>query len=198
MGPVVEKYHSAVRDDLSDLDLGELESSEETLHRLQGHTVRLATRWAEVQDHLRGVADKEALTLDLLAQATQELEMLQARIPRQYWETETGQPTGPVKSAAVVNQRARSVQKPKGVVGMTTEDSPYGIMVSMVIEKGAAEKGGIMVGDVIYSWAGRLIQTRKDLNRALSIGAAGIPVDVEVFREGYNGLLTFELIPTKR
>jgi len=68
-----------------------------------------------------------------------------------------------------------------------------GVFVNTVYPDSAAERGGILVGDIITSMGGRDIRTVEDLRSALGGFAAGDTVVITVFRDGAHLDLTVVL-----
>jgi serine protease Do len=61
---------------------------------------------------------------------------------------------------------------------------PEGALVANVIAGSPAEKAGIRTGDIIVSFAGKRIETVKDLTRTVAATATGTDRTVEVWRDG--------------
>ncbi len=74
---------------------------------------------------------------------------------------------------------------------------PMGAYVYSVNEGSAADKAGILVGDIITQLDGYDIQSRDDLAQELTFHAAGETCDVVVYRSGdYKTLtVTFDSVP---
>ena len=72
-------------------------------------------------------------------------------------------------------------------IGLNTQPSDDGLMVSRVMPNSPAEKAGLRRGDLITNIAGDTPKTLPDFYRKLwSLGAAGATVPLDVQRDGQN------------
>ena len=72
-------------------------------------------------------------------------------------------------------------------------DMPLGAYVRSVEEGSAAEKAGVLVGDIITQFGGYDIQSRDDLSEELTFHSAGETVEMVVYRSGEYQTLTVTL-----
>lgn len=77
--------------------------------------------------------------------------------------------------------------KPKPWIGLNTQTSDDGLVVSKVTPNSPAEKAGLRRGDLITNVAGDSPKTLPDFYRKLwSLGSAGTTVPLDVQRDGQN------------
>lgn len=67
-----------------------------------------------------------------------------------------------------------------------------GLLVTSVLEGSPAERGGVVLGDLILGVAGRQTERVDDLMSALGEGAIGVPLAVDLLRGGGESKLTLE------
>jgi serine protease DegQ len=67
-----------------------------------------------------------------------------------------------------------------------------GLLVTSVLEGSPAERGGVVLGDLILSVGGKPIERVDELMSALGEGAIGVPLAVELLRAGGESQLTLE------
>jgi S1-C subfamily serine protease len=65
-----------------------------------------------------------------------------------------------------------------------------GLLVTSVLEGSPAERGGVVLGDLILGVAGRPTERVDDLMSALGEGAIGVPLAVDLVRAGSESKLT--------
>lgn len=68
-----------------------------------------------------------------------------------------------------------------------TYGMPRGVYVAQVTEGSAAEKGGIVKGDIITEFAGESVSTMEELKSTVGYYAAGTEVEVKIQRMGAGG-----------
>jgi len=61
---------------------------------------------------------------------------------------------------------------------------PVGVLVSQVLEGGAAEKAGVQSGDIITSFNGKTVMDMEDLQAALKNSEIGSTVEMNIIRNG--------------
>ena len=112
----------------------------------------------------------------------------------------------PSKTAsAVVDQLKQYGETRRGWIGVriqaVTDDiaesmglkEPRGALVAGLTEKGPAEKAGIVAGDVIVKFDGRLVPNVRELPRMVADAPIGKKVEVVVLRKGKEVALQIEL-----
>jgi S1-C subfamily serine protease len=67
-----------------------------------------------------------------------------------------------------------------------------GLLVTSVLEGSPAERGGVVLGDLILGVGGRPTERVDDLMSALGEGAIGVPLPIELLRAGGESKLTLE------
>ncbi|HSG45065.1 MAG TPA: trypsin-like peptidase domain-containing protein [Anaerolineales bacterium] len=72
----------------------------------------------------------------------------------------------------------------RGYLGVRTQPVSNGLLVMWLEEKGPAEKGGILVGDILVSVGDQKLSDPDDLFSALHSDIVGKPTAVEVLRGG--------------
>jgi S1-C subfamily serine protease len=72
----------------------------------------------------------------------------------------------------------------RGYLGVRTQPVDNGLLVLWLEKEGPAEKGGLMVGDILTKVNGQSLSDADDLFSALHGDVVGKPVDVEVLRGG--------------
>jgi predicted metalloprotease with PDZ domain len=188
-------------------------AAREELEGLHAKTIDLAGKLGQAKEQLQRQLEAEGEVMEIIEEAQAEIERLRLRIPLAYnpraqEETLMDSPDLPDFSIVVEDPRDRDVSahpapayksKPKkGVLGM--EVALYGdfVQVQRLVPGGACQNAGILENDIIRTWNGKLISNQNDFVRATSVCGAGIPLNVEVQREGVRGLLTFEVIPRRK
>jgi S1-C subfamily serine protease len=66
------------------------------------------------------------------------------------------------------------------------------LLVTSVLEGSPAERGGVVLGDLILGVAGKPTERVDDLMSALGEGAIGVPLPVDLLRGGGESKLTLE------
>lgn len=93
--------------------------------------------------------------------------------------------TIPVKVAwRVAEALAKHGSVKRGYLGVRTQPVSNGLLVLWLEEAGPAEKGGILVGDILVSVDGQDVKDPDDLFSALHSDTVGKAVPVEVLRGG--------------
>jgi len=72
-------------------------------------------------------------------------------------------------------------------------DRPHGALVSEVVKDSPAERAGIKRGDVILSFDGQAIDERNDLPKLVAATRVGKTVNVAVFRDGREQVLSVQV-----
>ena len=93
-----------------------------------------------------------------------------------------------------VNPKMENLIKPILKIGIScrdiTEDIskeyniPVGVYISQIQEFSAAEKAGIMPGDIITQFGGQKVKTVEEINKIKGTHKAGDVVKVELVRNG--------------
>eukprot|EP00668_Euglena_longa_P011247 GGOE01013636.1.p1 GENE.GGOE01013636.1~~GGOE01013636.1.p1 ORF type:complete len:251 (+),score=42.33 GGOE01013636.1:28-753(+) len=191
------------------VEITDIDAAKKELEGLHRQTIDLANKWQETKEQVLKQMELEAQVKSLLADAEVEIERLRTRIPKQYDKvvddsvTDMRDLSVHAEAAFDLNfhsapPKAYRSHPKKGVLGM--EVALYGdfVQVQRLTQGGACQQAGLLEGDVIRTWNGKLINNQNDFVRATSVCGAGIPLNVEVQREGARGLLTFEVIPKRK
>ena len=72
----------------------------------------------------------------------------------------------------------------RGYLGVRTQPVEKGLLVLWLEENGPAEKGGLLVGDILVAVGGQSVSDPDDLFAALNRDTVGKPTSVEVLRGG--------------
>lgn len=114
-------------------------------------------------------------------------------------------PSAVVKVVDAIVEHGR-VRRARVGIGLERVELPRGVgerrkqeralLVTSVLEGSPAERGGLLLGDVILGAAGRSTARVDDLMSALGEGAIGVPLAIEVLRAGEER--TLELLPEAR
>jgi serine protease Do len=86
---------------------------------------------------------------------------------------------------AVVIETTQQIGKAEGM--------PQGVLVSMVSKGGAADKAGIMEGDIIIGFEENIIETIQDLLENINEYSIGDIIQMTVWREGEELVLSVQL-----
>jgi S1-C subfamily serine protease len=93
--------------------------------------------------------------------------------------------TIPVKVAwRIADDLARNGTVKRGYLGVRTQPVSNGLLVLWLEEGGPAEKGGLLVGDILTAVGGQAVSDPDDLFAALNADVVGKPTPVEVLRGG--------------
>jgi len=93
--------------------------------------------------------------------------------------------TIPIKAAwRIADALAKHGTVKRGYLGVRTQPVEKGLLVMWLEEGGPAEKGGILVGDILVSVNGQGVSDPDDLFAALSGDVVGKSIPVEVLRGG--------------
>lgn len=93
--------------------------------------------------------------------------------------------TIPVKVAwRIADALAKHGTVKRGYLGVRTQPVVNGLLVLWLEEGGPAEKGGLLVGDILTAVAGQSVKDPDDLFSALNSDTVGKSVPVEVLRGG--------------
>jgi len=93
--------------------------------------------------------------------------------------------TIPVKTAwRIADALAQHGSVKRGYIGVRTQPVDNGLLVIWLEEGGPAEKGGLLVGDILTSVNGQPVRDPDDLFSALNSDTVGKPTAVEVLRGG--------------
>jgi serine protease Do len=65
-------------------------------------------------------------------------------------------------------------------------DRPKGALVNDVLKDSPAERAGVQSGDIILSVNGQPVETAGDLQLIVGFSTAGMPIDLNVWRQGVN------------
>jgi serine protease Do len=84
----------------------------------------------------------------------------------------------------IVSAPARTIPKPRAVLGIHLDNAPQGARIGSVIADSAAAKAGLKPGDVITNIDGSDLENREQLIDAISRRSAGDRVKLSVLREG--------------
>jgi len=97
----------------------------------------------------------------------------------------------------IMNQLLKDGKVRRGYLGVQIKDiedqdlanrlgvvNGKGIIVSKVLEKGPAAKGGLHDGDVITSLSGKAIEDGRELQKVVATAPLGKPIDVAIVRDG--------------
>jgi serine protease Do len=76
-------------------------------------------------------------------------------------------------------------------------DKPQGALVANVMSDSPAAKAGLKSGDVVVSFAGKPIETVKDLSRVVADTANGAERSIEVWRDGHKVALNAVIAAAK-
>lgn len=185
-----------------EMEVTNLNEAKIQLEELQQKTVELANKWHQAKMQLQKQEAKEAEVRELIADAEAEIERLRNRIPKEY-------DTRGVEGSEIDFQNlstrpnegsvTMSFKKPKkGILGMEVQLCGDFVQVLRLTANGACQQAGLLEADVIRTWNGKMIASQNDFIRATSVCGAGIPLNVEVQREGVRGLLLFEVIPKRK
>lgn len=80
--------------------------------------------------------------------------------------------------------RTQSVDIPEAARSALKREQPHGLLVLWLEEGGPAEKGGLMVGDILAAVAGQPVDEPDDLFAALNTDTVGKAIAIEVLRGG--------------
>jgi S1-C subfamily serine protease len=80
--------------------------------------------------------------------------------------------------------RTQPVEIPEASRKALQREQPHGLLVLWLEEGGPAEKGGLLVGDILVAVGGKTVSDPDDLFSALHSDTVGKPVAVEVLRGG--------------
>jgi S1-C subfamily serine protease len=93
--------------------------------------------------------------------------------------------TIPVKVAwRIADDLARNGTVKRGYLGVRTQPVSNGLLVLWLEEGGPAEKGGLLVGDILTAVGEQAVSDPDDLFAALNADVVGKPTPVEVLRGG--------------
>jgi len=93
--------------------------------------------------------------------------------------------TIPVKGAwRIADALAKHGTVKRGYLGVRTQPVDKGLLVMWLEEGGPAEKGGVLVGDILVAVNGQAVSDPDDLFAALSSDIVGKSIPVEVLRGG--------------
>jgi len=93
--------------------------------------------------------------------------------------------TIPVKVAwRIAEALAKHGTVKRGYLGVRTQPVDKGLLVLWLEENGPAEKGGLLVGDILTAVAGQSVKDPDDLFSALNSDTVGKSISVEVLRGG--------------
>ena len=93
--------------------------------------------------------------------------------------------TIPVKVAwRIADALAKHGTVKRGYLGVRTQSVANGLLVLWLEENGPAEKGGLLVGDILTSVGGQPVSDADDLFAALKSDTVGKPMDVAILRGG--------------
>jgi S1-C subfamily serine protease len=93
--------------------------------------------------------------------------------------------TIPVRVAwRIADDLARNGTVKRGYLGVRTQPVSNGLLVLWLEEGGPAEKGGLLVGDILTAVGGQAVSDPDDLFAALNADVVGKPTPVEVLRGG--------------
>ena len=93
--------------------------------------------------------------------------------------------TIPVKVAwRIADALAKHGTVKRGYLGVRTQPVSNGLLVLWLEEGGPAEKGGLLVGDILVAIGGQSVSDPDDLFSALNSDTVGKPTAVEVLRGG--------------
>jgi len=93
--------------------------------------------------------------------------------------------TIPVKVAwRIADALAKHGSVKRGYLGVRTQPVEKGLLISWLEEDGPAEKGGLLVGDILVSVGGQVVSDPDDLFSALNNDLVDKPTAVEVLRGG--------------
>jgi len=93
--------------------------------------------------------------------------------------------TIPVKVAwRIADDLAKNGTVKRGYLGVRTQPVSNGLLVLWLEEGGAAEKGGLLVGDIFVSVGGQAVSDPDDLFSALNSAVVGKSTSIEVLRGG--------------
>jgi len=93
--------------------------------------------------------------------------------------------TIPVKVAwRIADALAKYGSVKRGYLGVRTQPVANGLLVLWLEEGGPAEKGGLLVGDILVAVGGQSVSDPDDLFSALNSDTVGKPIAVEVLRGG--------------
>jgi S1-C subfamily serine protease len=80
--------------------------------------------------------------------------------------------------------RTQSVDVPESARRALKSDQEHGLLVLWLEDKGPAQQGGLLVGDILVAVGGQSVGDPDDLFSALNSDTVGKPIDVEVLRGG--------------
>jgi S1-C subfamily serine protease len=80
--------------------------------------------------------------------------------------------------------RTQSVDIPEASRNTLKGSQEHGLLVLWLEEKGPAQQGGLLVGDILISVGGQAVADPDDLFAALNSDVVGKPIAVEVLRGG--------------
>ena len=80
--------------------------------------------------------------------------------------------------------RTQSVDIPESSGKTIKSDQDHGLLVLWLEDKGPAQQGGILVGDILVSVGGQAVADPDDLFSALNSDSVGKPIAIEVLRGG--------------
>ncbi len=106
-------------------------------------------------------------------------------IPVKYaWRIAEALATHGVVKRGYLGVRTQPVEIPASAQKQLKRDQARGLLVLWLEEGGPAEKGGLLVGDIIVAVAGRSMSDSDDLFVSLDSETVGKPVSIEVLRGG--------------
>jgi serine protease Do len=98
------------------------------------------------------------------------------------WLVSTGLEETPT-AIGILSAPARTIPKPRAVLGIHLDNAPRGARIGSVITDSAAAKAGLKPGDVITSIDGADLDNREQLIEAISQRNAGDRVKLSVLRD---------------
>lgn len=86
--------------------------------------------------------------------------------------------------------RTQPVDIPESARKALKREQDYGLLVLWLEENGPAERGGLLVGDILVAVSGQAVGDPDDLFAALNSDTVGKPIAIEVLRGGKPEALT--------